>query len=107
MGALKKRSVAAMIMLLCLTLSVVIGLNRKDVYVNPSVSVETEDKNISQTFNNWTTFGSISESIREALPVTGSNDLDVSHKDGLQGPVKTIFTICLVIFIIKLLSNKR
>ncbi|MCQ2519771.1 MAG: hypothetical protein MJ107_04465 [Lachnospiraceae bacterium] len=98
MEALKKTGVAAMIMVVCIALSIIIGEVRKPAFVNPTPSTSTES-----TIHNWiydiSTFGKISNQINE-----GITDISVTSTSTEVNDVSTDVSVGKIIGIIILIA---
>jgi len=104
LSALKKTSVAIMIMFVCLILAIVIGEARKDIYENPSAHQET----VLSKLNEMTTWGTITNTVEENVSAPSSYN-SVSDNDSDSGLSKggIIILIIVIICVLKGLSNKK
>ena len=93
MSALKKTSVAVMIMLVCIILAVVIGEARKGVYINPT----SYENTISKKLYNMTTYGTIQRKSQEAADAYNNNDED-DDKGGI--PFGKIIIVGLIVVVV-------
>lgn len=117
MTALKKTGVAAMIMVVCIALAIVIGETRKNDYVNPAVTVTESGEvieNQTNPFFKFTTVGAVKEQIEKnkaeqevaTNTVNEANPEDEDSKDGLSIR-KIIGIIVLLMIASSILKGKK
>ena len=114
MTALKKTGVAAMIMLACIVLAIIIGENRKESYIKTNAEVEaatgetqtavtsTEDT-VWDNFMGITTWGKIREEIKEGQEMV--NYTPEEEKRLSFG--KVVGIIVLLLIIVSIFGNRR
>lgn len=103
MEALKKTSVAAMIMVVCIILAIVIGETRKDTFINPS----EHESGFSETIFGMSTFGAIQQQVEGGL-----EDADIitveSEEDTSIPKFGSIIGVVLVIWgLSKIFGGRR
>ncbi len=102
MEALKKTGVAAMIMVACLVLAIIIGEVRKPAFENSSNASSSYEQSIDngKDSGNWlyniSTFGKIKNEIREGLAAINNPTDDADFHFG----GKSILIILLVVIVI-------
>ena len=114
MTALKKTGVAAMIMLACIVLALIIGEKRKDSYIKTNAAVEAATGETQTTvtetddtawddFMKFTTWGKIREEIKEGQETV--NYTPEEEKRLSFG--KVVGIIVLLLIIVSIFGNRR
>lgn len=103
MSALKKTSVAIMIMFACLILAIVIGEARKDIYENPSAHQET----VLSKLNELTTWGAINNTVEENMAVVSSDDVEFEEENNGISTGGIIILMIVIICVARTLRNKN
>lgn len=103
MSALKKTSVAIMIMFACLILAIVIGEARKDIYENPSAHQET----VLSKLNELTTWGAINSTVEENMTIVSSDDVEFEEENNGISTGGIIILMIVIICVARTLRNKN
>ena len=114
MEALKKTGVAAMIMVVCIALAIVIGDSRKSSFTNPDLPAteteitESEENNAWDFVTGMTTYGKVREEIEEGRKEAAQSSLyddETSQEDVWN--VKRVALIVIGAFVIFSIFGKR
>lgn len=103
MSALKKTSVAAMIMVVCIVMAIVIGEARKDTFIQASGEQQVEDSIVY----NWSTIGNIKNTIKENAQNVFGADEATEEQDGGITLGKLIGIAVVALILISILGKKK
>ena len=98
MSAIKKTSVAALIMLLCIVLAIVIGESRKNYYEDPTAYEET----VGGDLFGMTTFGAITEDMANSFDMPPFSEGVEEKSSGLGA----IVLVIIIIIVLRKLSRR-
>lgn len=95
MSALKKTSVAAMIMVICIVMAIVIGEARKDTFIQASNGHQVEDSIVY----NWSTIGNIKNTVQENIENAFGDDVEAETDGGISlGKLLGVIIVGVVVF---------
>lgn len=107
MEALKKTGVAAMIMVICIVLAILLGEVRSTTYKNAesgNVAVTTERNGVGKLIYNWSTYGTIQNQVEKGLNVI--TDKEDDDDDGGFSIGKLIGVLIIIAIVAGIFKNK-